>query len=120
MTTTTVDETGKVIEETPLVVTSQVGTDVVARKVERSDTAYVVLQLGHADDGNGGEEEAWLIASESIQARSAEAAVRTYVEGMKADKLGAHGVTLVAVPVRSWKPVVVKPQTVTTLVIEEA
>jgi hypothetical protein len=54
-------------------------------------------------------------------ARSAEAAIR-YAEKAQTfiAQQDGEAVTFVAIPARSWKPIKVTPQTVTTLKLEEA
>lgn len=76
----------------------------------RKLTSYVVLvQADDEDDGwyNGG----WFVAAEGVQAASARAAV----DSVPAEAFGleAGDARLVAVPVRSWRPVTVRVQTVT-------
>lgn len=69
-------------------------------------TEYVILER---DDPDGVWSE---FARET--ARSADAAIKVALAG------NTDGGTFVAVTVRSWKPVKVTPQTVTTLKLEEA
>lgn len=56
---------------------------------------------------------AWEVVDQAVPARSAEAALRAYVEGNPT----GQPVTLVAVPTRSWRPQKITPKT--TLVVEE-
>lgn len=76
-------------------------------------TSYVVLTFGLPLDQDAGE-PSWHVVDDGVPARSAEAALRAYVEGNLPD----GPVTLVAVPARSWRPQ--KITTKTTLVVEEA
>lgn len=97
---------------------------VVPEKASREDTTYVVLALtpeAIADDiGAIAHPEFWTVEDESVEARSAAAAVKAVADEVADWSVYPDGLTLVAVPSRSWKPVKVKPQTVTTLVIEDA
>lgn len=71
-------------------------------------TTYMVLANV---DGN------WDLVGQNITGRSAEAAIRIYAEKAKPD--AENGLTLVAIPARSWKPVTVTTKTTTTLVLGE-
>ena len=71
-----------------------------------SQTEYVVLRSDSTDNWH---------REGAVKASSADAAIRQFINGILTTEE-----TLVAVPTRSWKPVRVKPKTVTTLVIEEA
>lgn len=66
-------------------------------------TEYVVLGLIEHEDGDGWFEHA------RVEERSAQAAVRSALDGIQEDG------TYVAVPARSWKPVTVKVETKTAL-----
>lgn len=81
------------------------------QSVKADPTLYVLLAL----DPTG----LWKVVGQSITARSAEVAVRGYAE--KAPQTATeNGLTLVAVPERSWKPVTIKTKVTTSLVIEDA
>lgn len=75
-------------------------------------TEYVVLRLN--PPATPTDETTWTVWDEEVQARSAETALR------KAIGKDGDGGTFVAVPARSWRPVKVKAETVTTLKLEEA
>lgn len=66
-------------------------------------TDYIVLSRDTSRDTSG-----YWTQEKTVQARSAEAAIR---------QLGTEG-TYVAVPARSWKPVTVKAETQTVLRLE--
>lgn len=72
-------------------------------------TQYIILTLDKPSS-------AWK-EGEKVTARSAEQAVR-----QAAEKSGQYtgGVTVVAIPARSWNPVMVTAKVVTTLEIKEA
>jgi hypothetical protein len=76
----------------------------------QAPTAYLILTLDEIDHSG-----MWFDRG-PVTARSAEQAVREYA---KAAGL-TEPVTLVAIPQRSFRPVTVRPTTVTSLVIEEA
>lgn len=121
MSTTIVDETGAIVETIPLEVKTTTPTPVPEPpKADRGETSYLVLISAKTLGGDSGS-DAWEVVSTQT-ARSAEAAIRQHVEGPTAPSglLPSAGGTFVAVPARSWKPVVVRPQTVTTLIFEEA
>ena len=73
-------------------------------------TEYVVLS--RIDGGK------WEELTGRITARGNEAAVRAYLDATKESP--NNTVEYVAVPVRSWTPLKVRVQTVTTLKLEEA
>jgi hypothetical protein len=76
----------------------------------RAETSYVILELLPAT-------AAWEAHNNAtIMARTPELAIRAFAETLA---LTAEGTTFVAIPARSWKPVRVRPKTVTTLEIEE-
>jgi hypothetical protein len=77
----------------------KVGTTATSTSAE---TEYVIL----SKDDSG----LWSDSGKPVKARSAEAAIRS---------VGAEG-TYVAIPSRSFKPVTVKAEVVTTLKLEEA
>lgn len=84
----------------------------------KAETSYVILErINVAAPGESGTDEYQVC--ETIEARAADQAIRSYVETLDE---GAKSGTFVAVPARSWRPVTVTPKTVTTttLVIEEA
>lgn len=84
----------------------------------RAETTYVILSQTLVE-GQTKNELVWRIEASALLARTADAAVKAYVATLAADDVDDKGRVFVAVPTRSWKPVTVKPQTVTTLVIEE-
>lgn len=79
----------------------------------RATTEYVVLM----QDVGGEWRRAKLTVGSLVVARDAVAAVRHVVEKMPDI---AEGATFVAIPARSWKPMRVKTETVTSLTIEDA
>lgn len=78
--------------------------------VPSQTTSYVLLLL----EANGN----YSVAATGQVARSSDAAVRTFAENIKVTN--ENGITLVAIPERSWKPVKVTAKVTTSLVIEEA
>lgn len=73
-------------------------------------TPYNVLSFDKASNG-------WKLVGDNLHARSAEAAIRVYAE--KAGSAIGEGLTLVAVPARSWRPVKVTAKVQTTLELSE-
>lgn len=93
-------------------------TTLVPEKVERPDTSYLILSLRR--DATPGTEPFFVIASDGVTARSAEAAVKVYADTIPSELWNEDGETLVAIPSRSWKPMKVRPKVETTLVIKDA
>ena len=71
-------------------------------------TEYVIIEASPAD-------KSWKERGKVI-ATSAHAAIRSHADHPAAK----DATTFIAIPARSWKPVKVTPQTVTTLKLEEA
>ena len=110
---------------TPLAVTSVDNPDpnppapepVAEPQSVRADTAYIVLALGDDPDIAGA---VWKVVATQLLAKSTGAACQQYAETIPDSLLPADGLVLIAIPARSWKPVRIKPQTVTTLIVEDA
>ena len=78
----------------------------------RRNSAYVVLKMTNHESTE------FAVVAESVPATNAESAVRTHLEGIAADERAQPvGGTYIAVPVRLWKPVVVKTATKTVIEI---